>query len=188
DPSRVLRAEPPRGEVSLIPPDARLEGVFRAAPVGTADLRAVPDEDRESAAQEDALVALAAVPPIQKRRRGGAVPHHEVDPPRVHRNLVIDVAVIAVKGLCIGVTEDRSTRGEGALLLDHDGCTGSLTRALRHHVAGRENGQRATRQKTHTRTKTNLPITHHLLSLGRPCVTTFATGRSMRPEETGLEP
>src|SRR5437773_254837 len=118
-------------------------------------LSAVPDVDGESAAQEDALVTFAAVPAIQKRRRRGAVPHHEVDPARVHRNLVIDVAVIAVKGSCIGIAEDRSTRREGTLLLDHDGSTLSLTLPLRCHVSSGENCQRATRQNT----------LHHLLHI-----------------------
>jgi hypothetical protein len=39
-----------------------------AAPVGTADMQAIPDVHREAATQEDALVTLATVPAIQPRR------------------------------------------------------------------------------------------------------------------------
>jgi hypothetical protein len=111
----------------------RRVGVGATAPIGAADLRAVPDVDRVAAAQEEALVALAAVPSIQPRRGRGAVPHHQVDPARVHRNLVLDVAVIAVQRLRVGVAEDCSAHREGPLLLDRDRCAGFLPLTLRCH-------------------------------------------------------
>ena len=62
EPVRILRAEAPCDEVLLIPAAARLVGIRRAAPVGAAHVRAVPDVNRVAAAQEDTLVALATVP------------------------------------------------------------------------------------------------------------------------------
>ena len=120
-------------------------GVFGAAPVGTADVRAVPDVHRVAASQEDALEAFAAVPAIQPRCRRGAVPHHEVDAARAHRNLVVDVAVIAVERLCVGVAENLATHREGALLLDREGCAGSLPLTLRRHVGNCEECHRGSK-------------------------------------------
>src|SRR5688572_14908076 len=111
-------------------------------------MRAVPDVNRVAATQEDTLVALAAVPAIQPGCRCRAVPHHEVDPARIHRNLVVDVAVIAVQRLCVGVAEDFTAHRKGALLLYRDGWAGLLTRS---DAAGHENSYRAGRQKTHQR-------------------------------------
>ena len=136
EPVRVLSAEPPRNEVPLILPDGRLIGALSAAPVGAADMRTVPDVDGVAAAQEDALVALAAVPPVHPCRGRGAVPHHQVDPARVHRNLVLDVAVIAMERLRLGVAKDLAANCEGALLLNRDGRAGSLPLSLRHVAAG----------------------------------------------------
>src|SRR5262245_61212100 len=122
--------EPPRDEVLLIPSGTRLVDVGRAAPVGTADLRAIPDVDRIAAPQKDALKTLATVPAIEPRCGRCAVPHHEVDPARIHRNLIVDVPVITVQRLCVGIAEDFSAHCEGALLLNGDRGAGCRPLAL----------------------------------------------------------
>src|SRR5262249_46382110 len=143
-PVRVGDAEAPGGEVALV----EILGLVvdrLAAPVGAAHARAVPQVDRITAAQEDALVALAAVPAVLPHLGGRAVPHDQADRPALGGDEVLDVAVVAGERLArVGrVADDLAADFIGAGRFEHDGRLGRGAGALRAgDAAGRQAGER----------------------------------------------
>src|SRR5262249_25574219 len=93
-PVRIGDAETPGRKVARIK-IFRSVGDRLAAPVRTADARAVPQIDGISPAQEDALVAFAAVPAVFEYLRARAVPHDQADLAPFRRNEIFDVTMVA---------------------------------------------------------------------------------------------
>src|SRR5215217_8284079 len=101
-PVEIGQAETPGGKVALIEIIRRV-GDRLATPVGATDARAVPQVNRISPAQENALVTFTAVPAVFPNLGAGAVPHDQADAAPFRRDEIFDVTMIAGERLA-GVT------------------------------------------------------------------------------------
>src|SRR5215213_10401513 len=93
-PVEIGEAETPGCAIALIEIIRRV-GNRLATPVRATDARAVPQVNRVSPAQENALVAFATVPAIFPYLGAGAVPHDQADPAPFRGDEVFDVTMVA---------------------------------------------------------------------------------------------